>query len=294
MRNYHHAVIPFDDRCQTCFDKAFDKLIIKFDVNQIEQKQFIEYSKKVFMENKLLSAPEIQEILNNEFCKIAQTNDLFIKEKKDSNQQALAIYPYWKSQIEKSKNPYLLALKLALAGNIIDYGANHEFDLNKTIEKVLNTDFAIDHSQILLKKIRQSKHILYLGDNSGEIVFDKLFIETIAHKNVSYAVKSGPVLNDATLEDAKETGIDKIAKIIENGTHVPSTLLTKCSEEFIAEFESADLIISKGQGNLEGLYNLKDQRLFFLLMIKCDVIAELLKLQKGDFIVLNSFHYKLK
>jgi len=128
---------------------------------------------------------------------------------------------------------------------------------------------------------------LYLGDNAGEIVFDKIFIETIMHNNLTYVVRGASILNDATLEDAKNTGMDLAADVFSNGYGAPSTILRKCSREFQKVFQEADLIISKGQGNLEGLITHHDPRIFFLLMVKCDVIADLLQVQKGDFVVYN-------
>jgi uncharacterized protein with ATP-grasp and redox domains len=133
-----------------------------------------------------------------------------------------------------------------------------------------------------------AKNILYLGDNAGEIVMDKLFLETIKHQNVYYAVRGMPVINDVTIEDAKYVGIDKFAKIISNGYDSPSTILDKCSEEFINIYNKADLIISKGQGNLEGLINVKNEKIFFLLMVKCGVIGDELGVKKGDFVVYNN------
>jgi hypothetical protein len=169
----------------------------------------------------------------------------------------------------------------------MDYGANQVFDVHKTITKVLSSDFAIDHSIILKQRIKEAKRILYLGDNAGEIVFDKLFIETIMHPDLVFAVKDAPVLNDVTIQDAKEVGMYEVADVISNGYDASSTLLEKCSKEFLDVYRSADLIISKGQGNLEGLIDEKDPRIFFLFMVKCDVIAERVGVEKGSFVVYN-------
>ena len=128
---------------------------------------------------------------------------------------------------------------------------------------------------------------MYLGDNAGEIVFDKLLIETIGNKNVTYVVRSAPILNDVTINDAKEVGIDNVAEVISSGYDAPSTVLSKSGTTFLNKYLSADLIISKGQGNLEGLLYENDPRIFFILMAKCDVIAETLKVNKGSFLVYN-------
>src|SRR5690606_13963972 len=136
--------------------------------------------------------------------------------------------------------------------------------------------------------IKNAKTILYLGDNCGEIVLDKLFLENINHPNIYFAVREKPVLNDATQKEAKEVGINEFAKIISNGDDTPSTLLHRVSPDFLEIYNAADLIISKGMGNYEGLMFESDPRIFFLLMIKCSVIGESLGVRKGEFVVKQS------
>jgi hypothetical protein len=186
-----------------------------------------------------------------------------------------------------SPDSFDMALRLAIAGNIMDYGAANSFDIHETIEHVLSVKFAIDKTKQLKQRISQAKSILYLGDNAGEIVFDKLFIEVLRHPDLTYVVRGGVTLNDATLEDAETVGMMSVANVITNGFDAPSTVLEKSSDEFLAYFQSADLIISKGQGNLEGLIHEKDSRCFFLLMVKCEVMAEFLNVDKGSIVVLN-------
>jgi uncharacterized protein with ATP-grasp and redox domains len=248
----------------------------------------MEYFQYTLEKFKNATSPEIQRELNRRFSIIAGIEDLFEDEKIKSNSIALGLYNDWSPQVPISKNPFDLALKLSIAGNIMDYGANNDFDIKSTIRRVIFAKLAIDHSKQLQSRIKEAKSILYLGDNAGEIVFDKLFIETINHPNVTFAVRGGFALNDVTLHDSIDVGMNSVAKVISNGYDAPSTVLSKCSSEFLDVYKSADLIISKGQGNLEGLIRDNDPRIFFLLMVKCDVIATLLEVQKGSFIVYNS------
>jgi hypothetical protein len=132
-----------------------------------------------------------------------------------------------------------------------------------------------------------AESVLYLGDNAGEMVFDKLFLETINHPHVYYAVKGSPVINDVTIEDAKRTEIDQVAQVIDNGYDAPSTLPEMSSAAFRNIYQKADLIISKGQGNFEGLMYRKDPRIFFLLIAKCQVIADYTGSRKGDILIYN-------
>ena len=279
--------VTIDEHCKSCFFNTYQRLFEKFNVGIAHRQKFISFYRETIIKHKNLSSPEIQRKLNNEFCLIINVIDPFKEEKANNNHIALELYKEWKPKVLSSVNPFDLALRLSIAGNIMDYGANNSFDVHQTINKVLKTSFAIDHSELLKDKIKKAKRILYLGDNAGEIVFDKLFIETIMHNHVVYAVKDTPVLNDVTMTDAKEVGMDLVADVISNGFDAPSTVLHKCSEEFIEIYNSADLIISKGQGNFEGLMKQNDSRIFFLLMAKCDVIAEILNAEKGSFVVLN-------
>ncbi len=274
-----------DSRCSKCFSNVYRRLHEKFNVQQSIQQDFEIYLQKTIKENPLLSSPEVQRLLNIKFNEVVGNQDPFAAEKELSNQLALELYKEWKPKVILAKNPFDLALRLTIAGNIMDYGVANSFNVNETFQKVLTADFAIDHSKNLQKAIARAEKILYLGDNAGEIVFDKLFIETINHPNITFAVRGGRILNDATLEDADKIGMKEVAKLISNGYNAPSTVLEKCSNEFLEIYKNADLIISKGQGNLEGLINEPDSRTFFLLMAKCDVIAESLKVQKGSFIV---------
>jgi damage-control phosphatase, subfamily I len=276
-----------DRRCMDCMHNSFQRLFYRFQLSKPLQEEFFSYYDDTFQKNKLKPVPFIHRELSKLFSKISGIEDPFSEEKFNCNQKALELYPKLKKDILESKKPFDMALRLAIAGNIMDYGANHLFDIQETIRFVLNSKFAIDHSHLLKQKIKQAKQILYLGDNAGELVFDKLFIETIMHNDLTFAVKAGPVLNDATLNDAVFTGLDKVADIIHNGYDAPSTILEYCSSEFMEIFHAADLIISKGQGNLEGLIKQDDSRIFFLLMAKCDVIAEILNVKRGSFVVFN-------
>ena len=277
-----------NEQCKFCFVQNFERLIEKFLINENDKKKFRQQYQKILRESDGKLMPEIYRELNKDFLKLSGLSDPFAEEKRKSNEIALELYNDLKEVVEKSENPFQLALRLAIAGNIMDYGPTAHFDVHSTIEKAFTIQFAIDHSAELHNRIKTAKKILYLGDNAGEIVFDKLFIETMKHPNVTFAVRGAPALNDVTLEDAYQVGIDKVARVISNGNDVASTIVKECSSEFQEIFQHADLIISKGQGNLEGLIYQNDPRIFFLLVAKCDVIAQLLGVEKGSFVVYNT------
>lgn len=276
-----------DQRCINCFYEAYQRLFDKFRVEESQRIKFYSFFTGILSKSQNMITPEIQRELKVKLCDLIGVADPFIEEKKISNAQALDLYEEWKPKVLSSEMPFDLALRLSIAGNIMDYGASGVFNVYETINYVLNADFAIDHTKQLKNGILNAKRILYLGDNAGEIVFDKLFIETIMHNDVYYSVRSAPVLNDVTMDDAKAVGMDLVADVITNGFDAPSTVLSRCSKEFLDIYESSDLVISKGQGNFEGLMELREPKIFFLLMAKCDVIAETLGVKKGSFIVYN-------
>ncbi len=150
--------------------------------------------------------------------------------------------------------------------------------------RVLDSPFAINHVERIRQRLAEARTVLYLGDNAGEIVFDKLFIETFHHPNIWYVVRGTPVINDATWRDADQVRMEEVAQVIDNGYDAPSTLPEKCSPAFQQLYNEADLVISKGQGNLEGLIDASRRNIFFLLMLKCDVIADRLGVKKGGFV----------
>ncbi len=235
-----------------------------------------------------LSAPEFSRKLHHILRSYTHNPDPYLREKKENNDQAARMIPKLEMIVRKSSNQFDTSLRLAIAGNIIDFAASDKFNLQATIEMALESEFAIDHSERLEKEIRRAHSVLYLGDNAGEIIFDKLFIRTIMHPRLTYVVRGAPVINDATMADAEYTGMKEVAKVISSGYDAASTIPEKSSEQFRKYFREADIIISKGQGNMEGLFPLNDKRIFFLLMVKCDVMAEFLKIKKGSLVVYNN------
>lgn len=276
----------FDYRCFFCFNRAFERLLKKEQLTTEEANHFTGEMMRLYLEgSKTLSTPQFSRELHIRLKKYTGQADPYLQGKKQSNDQVLSMYQTLKKKVETATDPFDMALRLAIAGNIIDFAVNDQYNLDETIDLVLNSDFGIDHSNELKTALSQANTVLYLGDNNGEVVFDKLFIETINHPNLVYAVRGAPIINDVTLEDATYVGMDKLVPVISNGFDAPSTILDHCSGEFREVFNTADVIISKGQGNLEGLLDHPANNLFFLLMVKCDVIAERLGVSKGSFVV---------
>ena len=204
--------------------------------------------------------------------------DPYYQIKRTSNAQALQIVPGLRQEIRGTKQELLSAVRFAIAGNIIDYGAYETFDIDAALVRSRAAILAVDHFAAFAEALDQlaaGSTILYLTDNCGEIVYDALLVEYLQRRGISLiiAVKDGPIINDALLEDALEAGLDKFGRIITNGGRFPGTELAHCSPEFLAYFTTADLVIAKGQGNFESLSEV-DRDIFFLLTIKCPVAAQ--------------------
>ncbi len=218
------------------------------------------------------SPPENAVALYEMIAMTSNCSDPFRALKQQSNRFALKLKSLARKQIEESAHPLYSALLFSMAGNIIDYGSMHHFDMEQTIRKALTIEPAINDFPSFAADLARAKSILYLGDNSGELVFDSLVIEKLG-KNITFVVKERPIINDALREDAEFCGIDTLCRVISNGTGCPGTPLAACSEEFQKLFTKADLIISKGQGNFETLSETKAP-LYFLLTVKCPVVQE--------------------
>lgn len=178
-------------------------------------------------------------------------------------------------------------VRLAIAGNVIDFGIYESMDLDRSVEESFRLPLSRTDYVGFAHAVNESRRILYLCDNAGEIVFDRVLIEILRDrgKDVTAAVKGSPVINDATLDDAAEAGLAECAMVIDNGNDGIGTLLEVCSDRFMDEYRSADMIISKGQANYETLVQAGDKRTFFLFKVKCPVVARNLDRPEGDIVL---------
>lgn len=187
-------------------------------------------------------------------------------------QAALAVLPELQHRVASSPDPFDAAVRLAIAGNIIDAGVSDDVpDLLATVDRVLGTPLAVDHTGALRAALADADHVLYLADNAGETVFDVVLLERL-DVPVTYVVKGGPVLNDATVEDAVAAGLGRLATIVDTGSNAPGAVLELCSPQFRELFEAAPVVVAKGQANYETLSD-AGERVFCLLQVKCPVIA---------------------
>jgi uncharacterized protein with ATP-grasp and redox domains len=248
------------------------------------------------------SPPEIGRDIYGLVRKISGKEDPFEEIKQSSNKLALALYPKLKEKVNNSTDRLLTAIELAIAGNVIDYGVKNALNIEKEIKEIFAEDAQIikEESRAIFdyekfkEALKGADEILYLADNAGEVVFDKILIEELVRKRrrqIIYVVKDSPVINDALIEDAIACGIDEYAQIVSSGSDAPGTALRFCSPEFLKLYENSEMIISKGQGNFEALSE-ENKTIFFLFKVKCPVIGKDIKGNLGD-VVLKSNLKKL-
>jgi damage-control phosphatase, subfamily I len=206
--------------------------------------------------------------------------------KKYYNMEVLKMTEGIENLIEHSDDKFDTALKIAIAGNLIDFAARHKFDLEMLKKKIMNIkeiNLAIDHSKNLYECLKTARKVMYLGDNCGEICLDKLFIKYIKNEfpniNVYFGVRGKNIVNDVNFDDAQMVGMKEVAHIIENGDGSLGTVIERVSEKFKEKFYDADVVIAKGQGNYESLSEIDKSNIFHLFMTKCEPVSNSLEVK---------------
>jgi hypothetical protein len=276
--------------CIPCFQRqALQAVRFISNDEELHQKVLREVTKKLLESNWDSTPPELAHEVHKIVKSITNEKDPYKEVKKESNDLVLKMYPALKEKVEESKDPLRTAVRLAIAGNIIDFGPLQEFNLEETISEVLKKKFVIDDYEELKENLKDAETLLFFTDNAGEIGFDKLLVETFLKakklEKIRFVVKGGPIINDATLEDATYMGLCDLPNVkfltLSNGE--AGTGPERNSQTVKNWITKHDLVISKGQGNYEGLS--EHNGLFFMLMAKCPVIASDLGVKVGDIIL---------
>ncbi|MFT7004111.1 MAG: hypothetical protein ACJAWW_001464 [Sulfurimonas sp.] len=232
--------------------------------------------------------PEIASYVYEKMAEIANKTDLYDEVKALSTKKALSFVPLVKKELSTSTDKLLTATKIAVAGNVIDLAAVVEFDLEEELSKVFHTEFAHNDFSLMQEKLSIAKNVLIIGDNVGEHIFDYIFIETLKelYPDVaySYMVRGTPIINDVTMKEAKEAGFDKLCNLVDSGVNTPGFAYSRANTTSQKLFDSANLVISKGMGNYECMSPSHRKDIFFLLKVKCDVVANSLNREVGDII----------
>ncbi|MDG5854552.1 damage-control phosphatase ARMT1 family protein [Clostridium beijerinckii] len=266
------------DKCLPCMVNQVIKVANITGVNNKEVllKEVFTYLSKMDFEE---TTPEVIGEIFGMIKEHTNNQDPYKETRNYYNTLFLKLLPEFERKIEQAENSFQLAVRYAIVGNIIDFNPIHNTlleDIFDYFEKMEQLELAIDDSKELAEDILNSKTLLYLGDNCGEICMDKILLKKIKELNpnvkISFGVRGKPVVNDSIAEDAYAVGIDEYAEVIDNGDGSLGTVLKRTSREFKEVYKKADVVIAKGQANYECLSEEK-KNIYFLLMTKCDVIA---------------------
>lgn len=261
-----------------------------------QKKEVMEFALKTMAQLPESTYPQEVMVTVNDHLKstlgiAADVFDPYRELKEKSRKIALSFYDSIQCRIAESPHPLEFAIRCAVLGNIIDFGVKKHgiLDVAEELRKIDELEFAIYDFDLFRQRLEDAFLILYIGDNVGEDVFDKALISQIRvrypDKEIVFAVREQPVINDVTQEDAQAIGMERVARVISSGSIYPGTILKNTTKQFQEMFQTADLIIAKGQGNFETLYGEDQDNLFFLLRAKCEKVADCLDIELGSMVL---------
>lgn len=285
--------------CIYCIIKKADSLFSKYETDENEKLNFMkEVFKIVSISEKGDTSPylnsKIMSLINSKF----NVEDIYYEIKKEYNNLLISMQNEILGDIYGSNDKLLTALKYAMVGNFIDFGAMDHVEigeLKKLITGATEQVIDINEYQQFFQELKKTKKLTYIVDNAGEIVLDYIFIKVIKeifpHIIVDVIVRGKPILNDATINDAKEVGLCEIANVVENGTDIPGTQLDKINSKSKEVIDNADLIIAKGQGNFETLFGC-GKNIYYIFLCKCDMFTRRFNIEKFKGIFVNERNVK--
>ncbi len=280
--------VPIDPRCVECFVRQGNDLSILLPDGQAREALLADIHRWARELDRTGSTASVGQDIHRRLRHLTGDADPYRAAKRVFNNLLLDLLPELRHMIRGAPDRLLLTTRLAIAANIIDFGPNGSLtplDVLRELRGVLDEPFHADW-QPYLAALATARRILYLTDNAGEIVVDQLLIQAIGPRRVTVAVRGAPVVNDATVDDARYTGLARLVTVIDNGSDAPGTLLDDCTPEFRHQVDSADMINAKGQGNVESLSN-ADLPAFFLFKVKCAVVAQQTGLPTGTHALLS-------
>ena len=245
------------------------------------------------------SAPEVAQWVHRLIRSESGNSDPYLEGKRHSNEVMLRQFDYFKQLILESASPWDTAVRIAIGGNTVDFAFRNSFTpeyIRETMQLALKQPiFGVDDGQngadphpdveMFRRDVESARSILYVLDNAGEIVCDRVFIETLLPiDRTTAAVRGGPILNDALMEDAAMVGLTDLLPVIHTGSDAPGVLLHDVNDEFREAYESADLIIAKGLANFETMVEY-DRDIWFLFKAKCTVIADIVGEEIGSLVI---------
>jgi len=290
-------------KCFSCMVTQVEKIISILD---LDYESGINIMREVFsfMSEMDLSSPTpvIARQVYTLMDELTGCEDPFAAVKKMSNDNAAHLVPEIRKMMDTGSGRLADALRVSISGNIIDYGApgsGEMVNIRGSLDEAMSSPVDGDTLNSFSRDTENAERILFIGDNAGEIVFDMVLLEELPASKITYVVRGGPIINDATMHDVAYTGLDRSVRVIDTGDRTPGIDFSGSSDEFMQEMERADMVILKGQGNLETVYD-QDLRpfmkqgvpLYFLIKVKCDYIAEMIERNIGDIAFLRRLSWQ--
>lgn len=222
-----------------------------------------------------MTPPAVGELIYHKIGELSGNHDPFKEKKARQNEAAKGLLPWLRETVGAASDPLFMAVRIAIAGNVVDPGAHEVFDLESTVVEAVASDSGLDTYPLFKRKVAGAESILLLADNCGEIVFDRVLLETISESSdarLIVAVRDVPIINDVTMKEAVDLGLPDICEVISSGSRMPGTFLPRTTRDFQKLFRECDLVISKGQGNWETLEDCR-RDIFFMFQVKCKVVS---------------------
>ncbi len=261
-----------DDTCNTAILKESAEILETLPMNQ--------------------TPPEAAAILYPRVARIAGSEDPYYRKKEESIRKASELLPSVEERVRRSPDLLDAALRAAAAGNVIDFATEVSFELEEEIEKIFEADFAIDHKKRFLGRLENVRSLVVIGDNVGEHLFDQLMMRILKERfpglSIDYLVRGRPIINDVTVSEARQAGIDKVARIVDSGVDTPGFLYERAGKEGREAYDRANLILAKGMGNFECMESWADERVFVLFKVKCSVVAGTIGKGIGDLVCMQA------
>jgi len=236
-----------------------------------------------------MTPPEVGEYIYRMVRERSGTEDPYRSQKHSQNRAVEAIFPWLESVVREAGDPLEMAVRLSIAGNAVDPGAQESFDLEASVSAAVSKEGALEGYGELRSELKNASSVLLVLDNCGEVVFDRLLAARILESfpvDLVFAVRGGPIINDVTMAEALEVGLEALGRVISSGMEMPGTVVDRATPEFRRAFDEADVVISKGQGNWETLEG-SDRKVFFLFQAKCPAVAAMNGCPEGSLLLLS-------
>ena len=281
------------------FPKILDESVLEEKDKKYLQESLRDFfvTKEIFLQKDFEIPPTLLAVFVYEkIAEIVKNVNPYKTLKEKSIQQAREIKELFLKEIPQTGDLQKLkfAICCAVLGNVMDYGAQKSFDIKEDLQKIHNFSFAFFEIESFLEKLKASKSLLYIGDNAGENELDEILIQVCKEINpslkITYFTRGVNIINDITMQDLKESDskLFSLCEVQDSGVLSPGFIESLASNEAKEMYANADLILAKGMGNFESMEAKKDSRVYFLFKIKCEVVADFLGKNLGDFVFKNN------